>query len=162
LDETSGNYLRIQGITFTQDTTHEYTVDEYFQKRGNLSDPEFSGSTLTYSPLVEKSKYDEIKLSRLIYGKNEFSIDSTYIQTEDDAEALMKWIINKLMSPKKSVGINIFSIPTLQLGDIVTINYKDKDGMDMVAPTSSRFVIYNIEYSRSLSGPSMTIYLSEV
>jgi hypothetical protein len=162
LDETSGNYLRIQGITFTQDTTHEYTVDEYFQKRGNLSDPEFSGSTLTYSPLVEKSKYDEIKLSRLIYGKNEFSIDSTYIQTEDDAEALMKWIINKLMSPKKSVGVNIFSIPTLQLGDIVTINYKDKDGLDMVASTSSRFVIYNIEYSRSLNGPSMTIYLSEV
>ena len=162
LDETTGNFLRIQGITFTQDTTHEYTVDEYFQKRGNLSDPEFSGNTLTYSPLVEKSKYDEIKLSRLIYGKNEFSIDSAYIQTEDDAEALMKWIIKKLMSPKKSVGVTIFSIPTLQLGDIVTINYKDKDGLDLVAQESSRFVIYNIEYSRSLNGPSMTIYLSEV
>lgn len=31
LDETTGNYLRIQGITFTQDTTHELTVDEYFK-----------------------------------------------------------------------------------------------------------------------------------
>ena len=162
LDETTGNFLRIQGITFTQDTTHEYTVDEYFEKRANLSDPEFSGSTLTYSPLVEKSKYDEIKLSRLIYGKNEFSIDSTYIQTEDDAQSLMRWIINKLMTPKKSVGVNIFSIPTLQLGDIVTINYKDKDNLDMIASDSSRFVVYNIEYSRGLSGPSMTIYLSEV
>jgi hypothetical protein len=162
LDETTGNFLRIQGITFTQDTTHEYTVDEYFEKRGNLSDPEFSGSTLTYSPLVEKTKYDEIKLSRLIYGKNEFSIDSTYIQTEDDAKSLMGWIINKLMSPKKSIGVNIFSIPTLQLGDIVTVNYKDKNGLDMVAEDSSRFVIYNIEYSRTLNGPSMTIYLSEV
>ena len=162
LDETTGNFLRIQGITFTQDTTHEYTVDEYFEKRGNLSDPEFSGTTLTYSPLVEKSKYNEIKLSRLIYGKNEFSIDSTYIQTEDDAQALMKWIINKLMSPKKSVGINIFSIPTLQLGDIVTINYKDNNGLDVVSSDTSRFVVYNIEYSRSLEGPSMIIYLSEV
>jgi hypothetical protein len=162
LDETTGNFLRIQGITFTQDTTHEYTVDEYFQKRGNLSDPEFSDSTLTFSPLVEKSKYDEIKLSRLIYGKNDFSIDSTYIQTEDDAQALMGWIINKLMKPKKSIGVNMFSIPTLQLGDIVTIDYKDKDGMDMVAPSSSKFVIYNIEYSRSSEGPSMTVYLSEV
>ena len=65
LDETSGNYLKIQGITFTQDTTHELTVDEFFKKRGNLSDPELVGSTLTYSPLVEKSRYDEIKLSRL-------------------------------------------------------------------------------------------------
>jgi len=162
LDETTGNYLRIQGITFTQDTTHELTVDDFFKKRSNLSDPEFSGDRLTYSPLVEKTKYNEIKLSRITYGKNEFSIDSPYIQTEDDAQALMGWIINKVMIPKKSIGINIFSIPTLQLGDIVTIDYKDSSGLDLVTPQSSRFVIYNIEYSRSESGPSMTIYVSEV
>jgi hypothetical protein len=162
LDETSGNFLRIQGITFTQDTTHELTVDEYFQKRGNLSDPEFKGSVLAYSPLVEKSKYDEIRQSRMIYGKNEFAIDSIYIQTQDDAEALMGWIINKVMHPKKSIGVNLFSIPTLQLGDIVNINYKNKDGLDLVTSESSRFVVYNIEYTRSSSGPNMTIYLSEV
>ncbi len=162
LDETTGNFLRIQGITFTQDTTHELTVDEFFKKRGNLSDPELVGNTLTYSPLVEKSRYDEIKLSRLTYGKNEFSIDSPYIQTQDDADAMMNWIINKLMVPKKSVGMNIFSIPTLQLGDIVTIDYKDSSGLDLVSKDSSRFVVYNIEYERSESGPSMTIYLSEV
>ena len=162
LDETTGNFLRIQGITFTQDTTHELTVDEFFKKRGNLSDPELVGSTLTYSPLVEKSRYDEIKLSRLTYGKNEFSIDSPYIQTQDDADAMMNWIINKLMVPKKSVGMNIFSIPTLQLGDVVTINYKDSSGLDLVSKDSSRFVVYNIEYQRSESGPNMTIYLSEV
>jgi len=162
LDETTGNFLRIQGITFTQDTTHELTVDEFFKKRGNLSDPELVGSTLTLSPLVEKSRYDEIKLSRLTYGKNEFSIDSPYIQTQDDADAMMNWIINKLMTPKKSVGMNIFSIPTLQLGDIVTINYKDSSGLDLVSKDSSRFVVYNIEYQRSESGPNMTIYLSEV
>jgi hypothetical protein len=162
LDETTGNFLRIQGITFTQDTTHELTVDEFFKKRGNLSDPELVGSTLTYSPLVEKLKYDEIKLSRITYGKNEFSIDSPYIQTQDDAEAMMYWIINKLMVPKKSIGVNIFSIPTLQLGDIVTIDYKDSTGIELVASDTSRFVVYNIEYARSESGPSMTVYLSEV
>jgi hypothetical protein len=162
LDETTGNFLRIQGITFTQDTTHELTVDEFFKKRGNLSDPELVGSTLTYSPLVEKLKYDEIKLSRITYGKNEFSIDSPYIQTQDDAEAMMYWIINKLMVPKKSIGVNIFSIPTLQLGDIVTIDYKNSTGIELVASDTSRFVVYNIEYARSESGPSMTVYLSEV
>jgi hypothetical protein len=162
LDETTGNFLRIQGITFTQDTTHELTVDEFFKKRSNLSDPELVGNTLTYSPLVEKSRYDEIKLSRLTYGKNEFSIDSTYIQTQDDAEQMIKWIINKVMVPKKSIGVNIFSIPTLQLGDIVTIDYKNSTGLDLVTDSSSRFVVYNIEYSRSLEGPSMTVYLSEV
>jgi hypothetical protein len=162
LDETSGNYLRIQGVTFTQDTTHELTVDEYFKKRGNLSDPEFKGNSLVFSPLVEKAKYDEIRQSRMIYGKNEFSIDSLYIQTDDDAQALMGWIINKIMHPKKSIGINLFSIPTLQLGDIVTVDYKDASGLDLVTPDSNRFVVYNIEYSRSNNGPSMTAYLSEV
>ncbi len=162
LDETTGNFLRIQGITFTQDTTHELTVDEYFKKRGNLSDPEFVGSTLAFSPLVEKAKYDEIRQSRMIYGKNDFTIDSIYVQTDDDANALMGWIINKIMHPKKSVGVNMFSIPTLQLGDIVTLNYKDSTGLDLVSSDTSRFVVYNIEYSRGTDGPNMTAYLSEV
>ena len=162
LDETTGNYLRIQGITFTQDTTHELTVDDYFKKRGNLSDPELMGSTLTLSPLVEKARYDEIRLSRLTYGKNEFSIETPYIQTQDDAESLMGWIVNKTMVPRKDIGINAFSIPTLQLGDIVTVDYKDSDGLDLVTPDDSRFVVYNIEYARKPTGPSMSIYLSEV
>ena len=162
LDETTGNYLRIQGVTFTQDTTHELTVDEYFKKRGNLSDPEFQGNSLIFSPLVEKVKYDEIRQSRMIYGKNEFSIDSIYIQTDDDAQSLMGWIIDRVMHPRKSIGINLFSIPTLQLGDIVTVDYKDSSGLDLVTPDSSRFLVYNIDYSRSNSGPSMTAYLSEV
>jgi hypothetical protein len=162
LDETTGNYLRIQGITFTQDTTYQLTVDEYFKKQSNLSDPELQGSSLITSPLVEKAKYDNIKLSRLVYGKNEFAIESPYIQTQDDANELMGWIINKVMSPKKSIGVNLFSIPTLQLGDIVTIDYKDTNGVSLVSGPSDRFVVYNISYKRSLSGPAMTVYLSEV
>jgi hypothetical protein len=98
----------------------------------------------------------------MLYGKNEFSIDSVYIQTQDDAEALMGWIINKVMHPKKSIGINLFSIPTLQLGDIVTVDYKDSDNINLVALDTVRFVVYNIEYSRGTSGPNMSIYLSEV
>ena len=162
LDETSGNYLRIQGVTFTQDTTRQLTVDEYFKKRGNFSDPELKGDAFIVSPVIEKAKYDEIKQSRMIYGKNEFSIDSIYIQNDDDAEKLMGWVINKTMKPKKSIGVNIFATPILQLGDIVTIDYKNSTGLDLVAVDSSRFVIYNIEYSRNNNGPSMTIYLSEV
>jgi hypothetical protein len=162
LDDTSGNYLRIQGITFTQDTTHELTVDEYFNKRSSHSDPELQGTTVLVSPYVELEKYNKIKQSRMIYGNNEFSIDAPYIQTQDSANSLMGWIIDKLMTPKRSVGVNIFSIPTIQLGDIVTINYKDSNNLDVIASPLTRFVVYNIEYTRSLDGPSMTIYLSEV
>ena len=162
LDETTGNYLRIQGVTFTQDTTHTLTVDEYFQKRGNLSDPEFKGDTILYSPLVEQEKYNNIKLSRLTYGKNEFSLDTPYIQTQDDAQELIGWIINKSLKPKKYIGLNIFAIPTLQLGDIVTVDYKDNNDVEIVTSSSTRFVVYNIEYQRNSNGPLMTIYLSEV
>lgn len=161
LDETAGNYLRIQGVTFTQDTTHELTVDEYFKKKGNLSDPEFVGNTNTTSSVIQQELYNKIKLSRMTYGKKEFSIDANYIQSQDDAESLMGWIINKTMDPKKSIGANIFAIPILQLGDIVSVDY-NRDGVDIVSPISSRFVVYNIEYSRGINGPSMTVYLSEV
>jgi hypothetical protein len=162
LDETTGSFLRIQGITFTQDTTHELTVDEFFKKRSNMADPELTDTNQIISPFIEKEKYDRIRQSRMTYGKNEFSIDSQYIQTQDSAESLMNWIINKVMEPKKIVGANIFSIPTLQLGDIVTLDYKDSDGLDLVTADSTRFVVYNIAYGRSQEGPSMTIYLSEV
>ncbi|NBP57635.1 hypothetical protein EBU71_14075, partial [bacterium] len=162
LDETTGNYLRIQGVTFTQDTTHELTVDEYFKKKSNLSDPEFEGDSITTSALVEKALYDEIKLSRLIYGKNEFAIDSIYIQSPDDAENILGWIINKTKDPKKAVGLELFAIPSLQLGDVVTITYQDKDGLDLVANSTTRFIVYNIDYSRSNTGSAMTVYLSEV
>jgi len=162
LDETSGNYLRIQGVTFTQDTTHELTVDEYFKKRSNFSNPLLTGSSQIVSPQVEKQRFDEIKRSRMIYGNNEFTLDTPYIQTQDDAENLMGWMIDKLMVPKKSVGLKIFATPTIQLGDIVTINYKDSNNLDLVTSTDSRFIVYNIEYSRKINGPDMTLYLAEV
>jgi hypothetical protein len=162
LDETSGNYLRIQGITFTQDTTHTLTVDEYYKKRGNLSDPEIKGETIIRSPYKYIEEYEKIRSSRIKYGRNEFSLSSQYIQTQDSAEELLGWIIEKVSRPRKLVGMEIFSTPILQLGDMVNINYKDKDGIDLVSPDSTKFVIYQIEYSKSVSGPSMILYLSEV
>ena len=91
-----------------------------------------------------------------------FRSESDYIQNSDEAESLMDWIINKLMTPKKAVGMNIFSTPIIQLGDIVSIDYKDENGIDIISPSNSNFLVYNIEYERSGDGPNMTIYLSEV
>lgn len=162
LDESSGNYLKINGVGFTQDTTQELTVDKYFNKVGNLSDPEVSLSGAIRSPIIENNKFNEIKLSRINYGRNEFTIDAPYIQSEDAAQGLMEWVVNKLMKPKKSIGVKIFPIPTLQLGDIVNIDYKTFENIDLVASTTDNFIIYNIEYSRSSGGPEMTLYLSEV
>jgi hypothetical protein len=159
LDETSGNYLRIQGVTFTQESNNELTVDEYLSQKGDLSNPEFvSGKT---DALKLNKTYANIKANRITNGKNEFSFEAPYIQSQDAANELMGWLISKIMKPRNSIGMKIFATPILQLGDIVKIDYINKDG-DREFDIDSRFIVYYIEYARSLNGPSMNVYLSEV
>lgn len=161
LDSASGNYLRIQGVTFTQSSDVDVTVDSYFKKNSDFSDPQISGDTVVSSPFKAKKDYEDIKLSRITHGKKDFSLRVPYIQTGDDANSLMKWIISKIMKPRKSVGVKIFSNPTVQLGDIVEVDYIEK-GIDKIGSIGKRFTVYSIDYSKSLQGPSMTVYLSEV
>lgn len=161
LDETSGNYLRIQGITFTQQSDNDLTVDEYFSKNSNLADPQFSGDKLVSYPNKVAKDYEDIKLSRMTYGKKDFSLQVPYIQSHDDAENLMSWIIQKIMKPRRSMGVKIFANSMIQLGDIVSVNYIE-NGIDKVGSEGSRFVVYNIEYAKKQTGPEMTIFLSEV
>jgi len=162
LDETSNNYLRIQGVTFTQQSTHELTVDEYFDKNSDLSSTQFDSQQLVSYTAKAKQEYQDIKVSRLTHGKKDFTLDAPYIQSHDDAENLMSWMISKIMKPRKSVGLTVFGMPILQLGDIVKINYKDSDNVDQVALEADRFVVYQIEYSGTTEGPEMSIFLSEV
>jgi hypothetical protein len=162
LDSASGNYLRIQGVTFTQQSDNELSVDEYFEKVGSLSDPEISGDFVVRSPEVLKEKYRDIKLSRLTQGRNAFSIEAKYIQSQDTADSMMEWLTEKIMKPRKSVGLELFGLPILQLGDIVKIEYQNEQGVQEISPENSRFVVYYIDYSRKEDGPTMNVYLSEV
>ncbi len=161
LDESSGNYLRIQGITFTQESTHSLSVDEYFSKKSDFSSPSFIGEIEVENAAASKKSFQDIKNSRVTYGKNEFSLDTPYIQSQDAATEMMGWLVSKITKPRKSIGIEIFANPMIQLGDIVNIHYK-KDSQDQIAEETERFVIYQIEYFRSDNGPQMTVYLSEV
>jgi hypothetical protein len=161
LDETTGNYLRVQGVTFTQQSENRLTVDDYFNKNSLTSNPEFVADKLISNPYKFKQDYQDIKLSRMTYGKKDFSLNAPYIQSYDEANSLMKWLVEKITKPRKSIGVRIFAIPTLQLGDIVTLDYEE-NGISMASSPLSRFVIYNIDYSKSSDGPEMTVFLSEV
>jgi hypothetical protein len=161
LDETSGNYLRVQGITFTQQSDNNLTVDEYFNKNSLESNPQFVADKLISNPYKFKQDYQDIKLSRMTYGKKDFSLDAPYIQSQDEASSLMKWMVEKTTKPRKSVGVKIFSIPTIQLGDIVSLDYKE-NGVSMASNSNNRFVVYNIEFARNSDGPEMQLFLSEV
>lgn len=162
LDATSGNYLRILGVTFTQQSTHELTVDEHFSRVSDMSDPKFVADSIVRSPLKEQKIYNDIKFSRMTHGKKQFSLTAPYIQSRDQADDLMDWMISKIMKPRKSVGVNVFGLSTVQLGDIVEIDYTNENGVNEVSANNSRFVVYGIEYSRDESGPDMSLYLSEV
>jgi hypothetical protein len=162
LDDTTGNYLRILGIAFTQNTTYSLTVDEYLKKVSNLSDAPIYDNLTPGQSLNYKKIYDTIKNSRLKYGVNEFSIESSYLQTTAAAEAMLDWIINKTIDPRKTIGVNTFATPTLQLGDIVTMNYKNSDGLYVVADANERYVVYNIENQKGSTGTQMTVHLAEV
>jgi hypothetical protein len=157
-----GNELSIMGVTFTSEANNEYSVDDYFSRRSDFSKPQIFEGELIVSPEKESNSYYDIKTSRLTYGRNEFSLASPYIQTAGDAENLMGWMVSKIMKPRMSVGVRIFSNPMIQLGDIVNILYKNEEGQDVIASDSARFIVYNIQHDRDPSGPSMTIYLSEV
>ena len=161
LDETVGNYLRIQGVTFTQDSRHELTVDEYFNKTSNFADPQIKEDNTVLSPVKQKELFNDIKNSRLTYGRNEFSIDSNYIQSNDEANNLMEWVISKIMKPRRSLGVSIFANPTIQLGDLVSIDYSEDPDYPSFEP-GKKFVVYSIDYKKDGSGPSMILYLSEV
>jgi hypothetical protein len=159
LDDTSGNYLRILGIAFTQNTSHTLRVDDFFKKNSNFTNAVYSG---TNDSEVYRKLYIDVLNSRNKYGRNDFTIDAVYLQTDAAAEAMMEWIIRKVLNPRKTIGINTFGTQTTQLGDIVTLNYKDANGVDLVAPPTTRFVVYNIEQKKDSSGITNTLYLAEV
>jgi len=161
LDETSQNYLRVQGVAFTNQSPNNFTVDEYFLKNSDLSDPQFDSTGLVTSVGKIAKNYQDIKASRMLYGRKDFSLDVPYVQSRDDAESLMSWLVQKITKPRKSIGLKIFANPMIQLGDIVKVDYVEK-GINKIDNDNSRFVVYNIEYSKTKDGPEMSVFLSEV
>jgi hypothetical protein len=162
LDSSAGNWLRIQGITFTQESKHELTVDEFYNKRADYANTDFSSLSLTDTPVEYRNAYTDIKNSRITYGRKDFTLEAPYIQSQQAAEDLMSWIVSKNMRPRNAIGIDLFGMPILQLGDIVEIDYTDGDDNNVVSATNSRYVVYSMQYNRSGEGPSHTVYLSEV
>jgi hypothetical protein len=160
LEESSGNYLRILGITFTQNTSQVLTVDDYFRERSNFSDPVVSNNILV-SPERSLRVYENIRNSRSKYGKKSFSLESPYIQDEDTAKNIMDWIINKTMRKRMLVDLEVFGASHLQLGDIVSINYKFPKGYSFV-DEFKKFVIHEISYRRTPEGISNVLKVVEV
>ena len=160
LSNTSSNSIMIAGIAFTQNISNVLKVDDYFKEISNLSDP-FIKDNQIKSPERADKIYDDIKISRSVYGDKSFTLDSFYIQNEDSAIDMMKWIIEKTLKPRKIVEVETFATPYLQLGDIVKLNYDIENGIEYI-DKNKRFVVTSIKYNRDGSGINNSIRLVEV
>lgn len=155
----TGNYLRIQGVTITDDVKMTLSVDEYYNKRSDFSNPVFSGTNLVNTDLY--NEYVDIKNSRTTYGVKSFDINAKFIQDQDVANNMMGWLISKMSKPRKAVGVETFGTSFLQLGDILKVDYSDAENVQQISP-DSRYVLYSSEYRYTTEGPQQIIYLSEV
>ena len=160
LSENSTNRIMIQGITFTQNISNVLTVDDYFKELSDFSDPTIVGNTIV-SPGRSEKIYDSVKNSRAIYGNKAFSIDSIYIQNEDSAKDIMKWILNKTIKPRKVFELDTFGTQHIQLGDLVKIDYDLPEGVKLV-DKDKKFVVISATYGRSSSNVRSQLRVMEV
>jgi hypothetical protein len=160
LDEKTGNFLRIMGVTFTQNTSYELSVDDYFKERANFSDPLVINGVIQ-PPEIAEQTYNTIKTSRQRNGKREFSINPLFIQNEEMASELMEWFVDKTLRERKSFTMTVFGVPQLQLGDIVNIDFTMPEGVAFVDKTK-QFVVSSINYARSMESLEASIKVIEV
>jgi hypothetical protein len=170
LSAETGNFLRILGVTFTQDTTKTLTVDDYFGRVADLSNPTVKDGKIIQDPTKYRELWDGVARSRQQYGKVEFdSINSAYIQDDGTAEEMIGWIMGKTLRPRQLAGLNLFGMPHMQLGDIYTIDYAFapldntlENKVNVIADTAKQFVTYQIDFTKNEAGSQMTAYLVEV
>ncbi|MEK9805625.1 MAG: hypothetical protein VW551_04935 [Euryarchaeota archaeon] len=170
LSAETGNFLRILGVTFTQDTTKTLTVDDYFNRVADLSNPTVKDGKLILDPVKYRELWEAVARSRQSYGTVEFeSIESPYIQDDGTAEEMVGWIMSKTLRPRQLVGLNVFGMPHMQLGDIYTIDYAFapldntlENKVDVIADAAKQFVTYQVDFTKNEAGSQMTAYLVEV
>jgi hypothetical protein len=70
------------------------------------------------------------------------TFQSMWIQSESDAKALYGWIKNQWSKQQQSINMEIFGNPSIEVGDIITINYpkNDLDG-------TKKFLVTNVDTS---------------
>lgn len=99
-----------------------------------------------------------------IYGEQTFSLDNQFIQTNDQALSLMRWILQHCNRQRLKLSMEIFENPLLELGDKVKIYDKTRGYYINNQPFfgEKTFTVSSISRSVNDSGPVMNITLIEV
>jgi hypothetical protein len=170
MDSSTGAFLRILGVAITSETNRLITVDNYFNKMSKLSNPVFDDGALLNNPVKYKEQWQSVQRSREKYGLNEFpQINTIYLQDELTAESMLGWIISQTHKPKQTIGVNLFGMSHLQLGDIVDVDYSvvpanspNDAKLDTLSSKDKRYLAYQIQMTKGVQGANQTVYLVEV
>jgi len=76
-------------------------------------------------------------------GKVEVDIDSKWIQSKAEAQALGDWILKHWSNGNEEVEVEVYGNPLYQLGDVVSLDYPDKN----MARSTHRYFVVGIDNS---------------
>jgi hypothetical protein len=116
---------------------------------------------IVQSPIVAQKFFDDIKTSRKKYGRKDFNLSPLYIQSQDDANEMMQWLINKTLKDRLSLEMEVFGVPQLQMGDIISIDYDLPEGVKFVDPTK-QFIVYGIASNKSTDDLNTILKVVEI
>ena len=141
LNAESGNYLRLLGVTLTQESSKEFSVEKMLKENN-----------------ANANWLNDIYASIIKYGQSEFSMESMYLQNKQMAKRVLEWILARRQQQKNQIALRIFGNPALQIGDTLHINYADTaatiiDGV---------YAISSIAYSRRYNDFGMDITAVEI
>lgn len=86
--------------------------------------------TISSSKELVSSVSAEIRDNIRKYGIKELKIDNEFIQNKKYASIIVNHIISYYKNPVRNMSIDILSVPTLQLGDLITITKFDDLGLN--------------------------------
>jgi hypothetical protein len=90
-------------------------------------------------------------------GEEEIIVDSTFIQSEEHAERISDWIVERWSSPIKIVAVESIVDPRIQLGDVASIDFSDLN----FSPEANRFHVIDVSTSVGAS-MSMSVTLRKI
>ena len=87
--------------------------------------------------------------------------DSTWIQREDDAKALAKWMSGQWSKQQKVLTLDTFINPTIQIGDIIQVSYPSnkiysEEDILPVGYSRSKFVVLALDTTYDKDSPPTT------
>jgi hypothetical protein len=87
--------------------------------------------------------------------------DSTWIQREDDAKALAKWMSGQWSKQQKVLTLDTFINPTIQIGDIIQVSYPNNKiySEEDILPAGysrSKFVVLALDSTYDKDSPPTT------